>query len=129
MKAQQYAQALYDAIHEVRPEDQDKVLDNLVKIMAQNGDLGLYDQIEDEYRKLDSKAHGIKEVHVTSANPVSTKELLKDLNKIVGDKTEVKEKIDKNIIGGVVVRVDDTLIDASVKNSLNHLKNVIAKNE
>ncbi|MDB4940217.1 MAG: synthase delta subunit [Candidatus Doudnabacteria bacterium] len=127
MKAQQYAQALYEAIHEVRPEDQDKVLDNMAKIMAQRGDLGMFDQVAEEYQKLDSKAHGIKEVEVTSAHHLNTKELIKDLNKIVGDKTEVKEKIDQNIIGGVVVRVDDTLIDASVRNSLENLRDLIAK--
>ncbi|GAC1412687.1 MAG: hypothetical protein NVSMB66_2410 [Candidatus Doudnabacteria bacterium] len=129
MKAQQYAQALYNAIHEVRPEDHDKVLDNLVKIMAQNGDLGLYSSLVEEYQKLDSKHQGIKEVQITSAHPINTKELLKELNQIVGQKTQVKESIDKDLIGGVVVRVDDTLIDASVKNSLIHLRNVIAKNE
>jgi F-type H+-transporting ATPase subunit delta len=128
MKAKQYAEALHLSIHEVRPEDQDKVLDNLVKIMAQNGDLGLYDQIEAEYSRLNSTENGIKQVEITSANPVQSQELLRDLNKIVGEKTEVKQKIDQSLIGGVVVRVDDTLIDASVKNSLAHLKNLIAKN-
>jgi F-type H+-transporting ATPase subunit delta len=128
MKAQDYAKALYDSIHEVRPEDQDKVLDNMVKILAQNGDLGLFDQIEEEYKRLESGSQGIRQVEVSSAHPIHSKELIKDLNKIVGDKVQIKEKIDEDLIGGVVVRVDDTLIDASVKNSLKHLKNVIAKN-
>jgi F-type H+-transporting ATPase subunit delta len=128
MKAQDYAKALYESIHEVRPEDQDKVLDNMVKILAQNGDLGLFDQIEEEYKRLESGSQGIRQVEVSSAHPIHSKELIKDLNKIVGDKVQIKEKIDEDLIGGVVVRVDDTLIDASVKNSLKHLKNVIAKN-
>ncbi len=129
MKAQEYAQALYEAIHEVRPEDHDKVLENFVKILGQSGDIGMYDQIEEEYKKLEGAAKGIKQVTITSAHPVNSKQLVKELNDIVGDKVEVKEKIDQSLIGGVVVRVDDTLIDASVKNSLNNLKNVIAKNQ
>ncbi len=128
MQAQDYAQALYEAVHEVRPEDHDKVLENFVAILNQNGDMAMYEQIETEYKKIDGAAHGIKQVEITSAHPIDTKGLIKDLNKIIGEKMEVREKIDKDIIGGVVVRVDDTLIDASVRNSLNNLKNIIAKN-
>jgi len=120
MTAKQYAEALYDSIHQVRPEDQEKVLDNLVKVLSVNGDLKLFDKLEND-------ANGIKNVEVTSAHPVHSKELIKDLNKIVGDRVEIKEKIDQSLIGGVIVRVDDTMIDASVKNSLNNLRSLIER--
>jgi F0F1-type ATP synthase delta subunit len=35
---------------------------------------------------------------------------------------ELKKKIDENVIGGVVVKVDDQMLDASVKNNLAQLK-------
>ena len=123
----EYAQALYEAISETKPEDHDKVLDNFVKIIAQNGDLGKYPEIESEYQKLESKAQGIKQVEVTTATEVDAKSLIAELNTIVGKKIEITRKIDPEIIGGIVVRVDDTLIDASVKNNLNNLKKAIAQ--
>lgn len=128
MKPQDYASALHQAVHEVRPEDHDKVLENFVRVLNQNGDLRLYDQIEEEYKKLEGKTNGIKQVSITSAHRIDSKSLIKELNQIVGDKVEIKEKIDQSLIGGIVVRVDDTLIDASVKNELAHLKKVITKN-
>ena len=147
----QYAQALFDAVSETALHDHDKVLDNFVKILAQNGDLGKYEEIDNEFRKLKLESQGIKEVEVTVAKEVEMNhKLIDELNAVVGaglgrpisvdgrassfakataDESsaptkatiEIKQIIDESIIGGVVVRVDDTLIDASVKTQLNNL--------
>jgi len=116
----QYAQALYDAVSETNPKDYDKVMDNFVKILSTNGDIAQYKEIEEQYKQLDRKAKGISEVEVTFAKEHSTK-ILGDLNSVVQGKAEFKTKIDEGIVGGVVVRVDDTLIDASVKTQLDNL--------
>ncbi len=120
--SQQYAQALFEAISEAGANDQDLVLDNFVKILAQSGDLNKYNEIEKEFHKIEMKAKGISEAEVTVARNVEiNSSLMNELNKIVGSKVEMKKKVDENIIGGVVVRVDDTLIDASVKGQLENL--------
>jgi F-type H+-transporting ATPase subunit delta len=118
----QYAQALFDAVSETAPQDHDKVLDNFVKILAQNGDLGKYEEIDNEFRKLKLESQGIKEAEVTLAKEAQMNHtIIEELNKVVKGKLEIKQKIDASIIGGVVVRVDDTLIDASVKTQLKNL--------
>ena len=122
----QYAGALFDAVSQTAAKDHDKVIDNFVKILAQNGDLGKYSDIEKEYHILELKAKNIKEVDVTFAQEHG-QQILEDLNKLVQGKAEFKKKIDSSIIGGVVVRVDDTLIDASVKTQLQNL-NLSLKN-
>ena len=127
MQAEQYAKALFEALHESRPEDHEKILDNFVRVLSQNGDLKLYDLIEAAYQKLEKADQGIKEVEITTAQPQKSKEILEHLNKIIGGKVQIKEKIDQDIIGGVVVRVDDTLIDGSIKNSLKQLRKAISK--
>jgi len=120
----QYATALFDAISETAPHDHDKVLDNFVKILAQNGDLGKFDEIDEEFRKLKLGSQGIKEASVTVAKDVEmNSNLIHSLNEIIGTKVEIKKQVDESIIGGVVVRVDDTLIDASVKTQLRSLNN------
>jgi len=118
---------LFEALHESRPEDHEKILDNFVRVLSQNGDLKLYDLIEAAYQKLETADQGIKEVEITTAQPQKSKEILEHLNKIIGGKVQIKEKIDQDIIGGVVVRVDDTLIDGSIKNSLKQLRKAISK--
>ncbi len=120
----QYATALFDAVSETAAHDHDKVLDNFVKILAQNGDLGKYDEIDAEFRKLKLESQGIKEAEVTVAKDVEFNQtIITELNKAVTGKLEIKKKIDESIIGGVIVKVDDTLIDASVKTQLNNLNN------
>ena len=118
----QYATALFDAVSETNPKDHDKVLDNFVKVLAQNGDLGKCEEIEKEFHKLKSLSQGIKEAEVTVAKESEiNSSLIHTLNEIIGNKVEIKKQINESIIGGVVVRVDDTLIDASVKTQLNNL--------
>jgi F-type H+-transporting ATPase subunit delta len=114
----QYAQALYLAVHETK--DHETVLNNFVKVLSQNGDLGKYSEIEKEYTKLTLKAQGIAEVNITFAQEHNTK-ILDDLNKVVKSQTKFTTKIDNQILGGVIVKVDDTLIDASIKTQLINL--------
>ena len=128
ISAENYAKALHLAITETAAKDHDKVLDNFVKMLNENGDLGMYPQIEQQYEKIVSEQQGIKQVEISTARDVSlTKDLLELLNKHVAGKIEVKHKIDDKLIGGVVVRVDDTLIDASLQTTLKNLKRTIAK--
>jgi F-type H+-transporting ATPase subunit delta len=89
------------------------LLDNFVKILAQNGDLGKHTEIEAEYKRLEMKAKGISTAEVTVAADMEINSgLINQLNSIIGTKVEVKKKVDDGIIGGVVVKVDDILIDA-----------------
>jgi F-type H+-transporting ATPase subunit delta len=129
LTSQQYAEALYDAVHQTADKDHDKVLDNFVKILAANGDLAKHAEIEAEYYRLEQKEKGIKQAEVTFAKEHNPK-ILDELNAVVGaglgrplksGGVEFKTKLDKGIVGGVIVRVDDTLIDASVKTQLNNL--------
>jgi len=122
LSSTQYAQALYDAVHETSSKDHDLVLDNFVKVLAQAGDLGKYQEIEKEYKLLEMKEKGISSAEVTTAKDIEINSgLIKQLNEIIGNKVEVKQKVDEGIVGGVIVRVDDTLIDASVKTQLENL--------
>lgn len=124
---EQYAKALFEAIAETNPKDHDKVLDNFVEILRQNGDVAKYPQIEYEFQKLLRASKGIRDVEITIAREMDAKELVRNLNNVIGSKADVKTKIDAGIIGGVVVKIGETLIDASVKNSLNNLKRDISK--
>jgi F-type H+-transporting ATPase subunit delta len=119
---QQYAQALYEAVEQTAPKDHDATLDKFVKILAENGDVARYPEIEAEYKRIERESKGVKETHVTFAkHHEDNSKIMDELNKIVHGKAEFKTKIDEGIIGGVVVKVDDTLIDASVKTQLESL--------
>ena len=122
ISSQQHAQALYEAVHQTKDDDHDLVLDNFVKILAQNGELSKYGEIIEAYKILEMKEKGIADAQVTVAKDMEINSGLMDqLNEIIGSKVEIMKKVDEGIVGGVVIRVDDTLIDASVKGQLNKL--------
>jgi F-type H+-transporting ATPase subunit delta len=128
--AKQYAQALMDSLSVTDPKDTDKVLDNFVKVLAEHNDLRMYDQISEEFHKIELEKKGIKQVEITSAMPLSKQaeaEIVDKLNQIVKGQIEVSKKIDERLIGGVVVRLEDQVLDASVKNNLENLKKELSK--
>ena len=121
----QYANALIEVLEQTNPKDQDMVLDNFVKVLAENNDLRLFEEIADEFHKQELARKGIKQIEVTSAHPINKaneQEIIHELNKLVKGNYELKKEIDEKLIGGVVIRMDDQMIDASVKNSLEELK-------
>lgn len=117
----QYAEALLAGTQEIAEKDYDKVINNLIEILKTNNDLSLFEKIITEFETLSASAH--HSAKITSAGPINVdKDILTSLNKIAGEKLTTENEIDESLIGGVVIRIDDTLIDASIKNSLNNLK-------
>jgi F-type H+-transporting ATPase subunit delta len=77
------------------------------------------------YINLTRRHKGIRQVSITTAVPVQgkTKEELAAV--VAGEKKgkiEYLEHIDRSIIGGFIVRVDDIYIDASVRTRLNRFR-------
>ncbi len=120
LSPKQYAQALFEAASETAPKDYDVILERFVKVLVENGDLGKFSEIEAEYKNLEQKQSGVTQGNATFAMEHNVK-VLNELNKVVLSKTEYKTQIDEGLVGGVVIRADDTLIDASVKTLLNNL--------
>jgi F-type H+-transporting ATPase subunit delta len=124
----QYTEALYHTLSETKAADHDKVIGNFIRILKTNGDLAHYEAIIAEYETLDRKMKGVREVEVTTAHDAAvSKDVVNKLNDIIGDDIELKQKVDETLIGGIVVKVEDILIDASVKGQLNKLKNNLSQ--
>lgn len=126
----QYATALHQAIFESEPADQDKILDNFVNVLRLSGDVGRIEEIEKEFYNYEREIRGIKEAQVTSSRALSQteeKNIIEELNAMIGGRVELKKKVDEGLVGGVVIKVGDTLIDGSVKKTLKDLKEELQK--
>ena len=85
-----------------------------------------------EYVKLANEVRNIVEAEVTTATPLDQQQqtaLMNKLGLVTGKKIALKTQIDKAIIGGVVVRIGDKLIDGSVARQLETLRCALLNTE
>ena len=127
----QFALSLYESV-DGKPTGQVKaVVKNFVGILVQKNMLAQADKIVGEFLKIWNDKRGIVEASVASANELDkeTVKILKNYTaKLAGAKEIVlNEKIDKNILGGVVIKYGDRVVDGSLKTTLVDLKNILTK--
>ena len=81
--------------------------------------------IFDEFISCSYKHHNIKKAHVTSAVALDS-ELLGKLKAILEEQIhstiEIEQTVQPEIIGGFIIKIDDYLIDASLRGKINKLK-------
>jgi F-type H+-transporting ATPase subunit delta len=82
-----------------------------------------------EYNRLLNNLRGIAEAEVTTAvemDPATEARVIEQLTKITGKQILMTKKVDPSILGGIVARVGDTLIDGSLKSRLQALRKSLA---
>lgn len=127
-KPKQYAESLYLAMSEVGEKGADKVIETLIELLKKNGDLSQYENIIEEFEKITFSEEGRAKASVITVNDMSIeKEMLDDLNKIVGKKLDLEKSKEPDLIGGMVLRTDDVLFDASIKGKLNKIQESMIK--
>jgi len=97
---------------------------NLVKLLVENKRLGIVSTISSMFDELKDIDQGTIEADLVFASKPSKKEvdeLIKSLEKKFKKKIEANVKVDEEIIGGSIIHVGDTVIDASVKGQLSSL--------
>jgi len=103
---------------------------NLVYLLIAKGKLKNAGQLADEYEHLLNDHYGIKSAEVTTAillDDAERERLSHHLEAIVGKKVSIRTQIDPDILGGFIARIDDSLIDGSVRNKLDMLKKSLAE--
>jgi len=118
------AAALCDFVQGVCGKGLSETGNNLVKALADAGRLNFIPEINKLYEQLRAEAEGVVEVKVISAYELAPKQqasISKAMAKRLGKKVEITSGIDDSLIGGVVIRAGDTVIDASVKGRLKAL--------
>jgi F-type H+-transporting ATPase subunit delta len=82
-------------------------------------------ETEQEYVLLANEARGIVQAEATTAvalDEVQQAQLASRLSEVTGKQVELVCKIDPSVIGGVLVRIGDRVIDGSVRGQLEALR-------
>ncbi len=120
----QLARNLYTALTEVKEKDHSQVLKNFVQILYKMRKMAQVERIIEEYIKYEKEMNGEVALEVTTAHEL-TSEMKKILEKDFGENIHITEHIDESILGGIIIKTNNTIYDASIKASINQLKNTL----
>jgi len=130
ISVQQYAKSLYDSVLEKSEKEIKAVLHNFVALLGRNRELNKVEEITRVFNELWNKEHGEINATLVSARELGTTaretvtSYLKE--KTSAKKINLKEEIDKKLLGGFVLKYDSKVLDGSLKTSLENLKNNIS---
>lgn len=115
----------------ISSQEKEKVLKTLLPRLLEREKDDLISALIPEYQRLLDQEKDVEPVEVTLAaaiTPALESELKERLARVVGKRVRLETKIDPIILGGMVLRWENRVIDASVKRKLeligDHLKTV-----
>ena len=101
---------------------------NLVLSLADRGRLGILPDILSNFKRRLNERQGVAHAQVTSAIELSDKDMAairKKLSEMFKKEVEITTYVDETLLGGIVARVGDKVIDGSLARSLSNLKKEI----
>ena len=102
------------------------LVQNLVHILVSGGLVDLLPQLHQAYEALLDEHLGRQRVEVTSAIPLEDRELERItifLSGLIQKEVVATTVVDETILGGVVIRMGDRLLDGSARSRLEGLRN------
>jgi F-type H+-transporting ATPase subunit delta len=102
---------------------------NLVRLLVERRRAGLLAEILDDYDRRADAASGVVRAVVTTAiavTPEITERITAQLQQRLGTRVETEVIQDPAIIGGLVVRIGDRVIDDSIRTHLRQLQTALA---
>lgn len=103
---------------------------NLVKVVAENDRLKILPEISEQYEAFRAEAEGKIDAEVISAFPLSQEQeasIVAMLKEKLHREVSISSTIDASLIGGVVIKAGDTIIDGSMKSQLESLALVLGR--
>ncbi|HEY8199545.1 MAG TPA: F0F1 ATP synthase subunit delta [Candidatus Limnocylindrales bacterium] len=116
------------AVAAIGPQVSRPVL-NLIVLLLRRGRIELLPRVAQEFARLDDLDKHVIHAAATSAAPMGPDEvraLTARLEQLSGGRVELTTDVDPGILGGVMVRLGDRLIDGSVRGRLERLRTKLA---
>jgi ATP synthase F1 delta subunit len=118
-----------DALPGLLP-DADETFLNFLRTLIENHRTPVIFRTHDAYERLWEEQNRVLPVEITSAIPLDA-ETTASLGRRIGERTARKVKlaarVDPDILGGIVLRVGNSILDASIRNRLEQLRRQVAQ--
>lgn len=112
------------AIKEIFDGKLNELTDSFLQLLAHKGRENFIPSIVAEYITIYNQQHNILPIKVTTAVEIdepAKQNILNEVKERTGMNLEGEFTVDPAIKGGVVIRMDDMVIDSSLRNKLNDL--------
>ena len=113
-----------EMLHSILPGVSPQAM-NLAYLLVARNRLRILADLLTEFRRLVNDYHRREEAQVITAVPIGEEEkriIEKQLAAIVGKEVIASSKVDPKILGGLVARLGDRLVDGSVRTKLHDLR-------
>lgn len=98
---------------------------NFLKILCEKKYIHIFSDCVREYEKQYNRKRGIEKVTAITAVPLSDElreKLIKKLEKDTGKTISLEPRVDKSILGGIILRTENSQTDASVRARLDGIR-------
>jgi ATP synthase F1 delta subunit len=109
--------------------DADPTFVNFLKLLIENHRMPVIFRVRRELDRLWEDANQLLPVRVTSAvelDAATVSQIGDRIAEQTGRKVDLSSQVDPDIIGGIVVRVGNSILDASIRNRLESLRKQVA---
>ena len=103
---------------------------SFTELLCKNGHIQSFGDCVKEYEGMYKALSAVSSARIISAIELSCEEqiaLVKKLENLTGNIVMAEYEIDNNIIGGIIIYIDDKVIDGSVRHKMNEIKEVISE--
>jgi F-type H+-transporting ATPase subunit delta len=110
--------------------DADPVIINFLELLIEKHRMPVLFRIRANYDALWEEENKLLPVHITSAvelDDAIVKQLGERISEQTDRKVDMSADVDPDILGGIVVRVGNSILDASVRNRLEQLRRQVAR--
>lgn len=107
-----------------------KTTSNFLSLLAEKKRINIVTAIRNSYEEMMDKALAKVRVNVKTAFPLgeaTSASLLRALENLTRKKVEMNLVVDSSLLGGVVVKIGDTLYDGSIKTQLTNISNLLGE--
>jgi F-type H+-transporting ATPase subunit delta len=105
--------------------DADESFLNFLSVLLENHRMPVIFRVRREYDRLWREANHLLAVQITSAvqlDPSVAERVGDEIGRQTGRTVELTSNVDPEILGGIVVRVGNSIIDASIRTRLDNLR-------
>lgn len=108
----------------------DEIFINFLSLLIENHRMPVIFRIRHEYERLWDEENRTLPVQITSAialDDATTESLGKTIGERAGRNVTLAARVDPDILGGVIIRVGNSILDASIRNRLEQLRRHVAQ--